>query len=707
MVRVRTVSFPRILRHALAHQEQVHGRAGVGKLVVKFDLEGAEYDLLPGLVDQKLFCAIHSGSIEWHPAGHGMRDEQERREQIRKGVLKAASDCGVDLRSIDDEYLARLGVGPSFPNQTVCVGARPSPVAALTSPLMHSADATLAMHANVSEQKELKMEHLLPAALTRTKPLLLDSRALHSAAKALFRSVREDRFRVYLDDACSMPAQWRNTSLNFKRDNKYGADVLLPLMLEKSPFVTADWQRANASLVVLHVRSYGGAYLGPERCRRALAARSAAWQATNGSRHFFVLTSDFGPCSHQGALVLPKLMQHHIIAVHGEREGHHWRHGLAPDLPCFDPSKDISIPPLVFKLPNASAVREEEGLLQRGERARRRDLLIFFSGSGLLQGQKRQGRQTMLRLWGNNSDPEVVVHRYLPQEQMMDGFERAKFCPIFGGNSPWSTRLVEAVWSGCVPVFFSSWLPPFSRIVDWERCSVRIETLDEVANIKAILQRQPYRRLKAHLGHVKDALWYDNTGTYRGDGMLPLLLVEMHLVLQAAKQRPLALRAEEVLGLPMDLAFFDDDVQSRQYTSRPRGFTSKIRGAGAHSGVGRLPVPVQRTIERAPTVFGSHFRGGTTVVTNRTAAGPIVFRCVPITSYGHSLHVMDPYNYSELGGFGQPEPGEGDAVLSLIHTGMCAYVGPTRIKKPLFEPISPTQEPQNRDTIVANRLWLG
>ena len=37
-------------------------------------------------------------------------------------------------------------------------------------------------------------------------------------------------------------------------------------------------------------------------------------------------------------------------------------------------------------------------------------------------------------------------------------------------------------------VFFSAWLPPFSRVLDWDRFSVRVPSLDRVPELKEILE---------------------------------------------------------------------------------------------------------------------------------------------------------------------------------------------------------------------------
>ena len=105
----------------------------------------------------------------------------------------------------------------------------------------------------------------------------------------------------------------------------------------------------------------------------------------------------------------------------------------------------------------------------------------------------------------------------------------------------------------CVPVFFSSWLPPFSRVLDWERFSVRLASLDLVPHLKHELEVQPYEKLAANLPLALSALWY-RVGGYRGDDLLPFLLVEMHMVLRAAAERPLAELADDIIGMPLRLA---------------------------------------------------------------------------------------------------------------------------------------------------------
>lgn len=455
------------------------------------------------------------------------------------------------------------------------------------------------------------MQHW-PDALRVAHPVMHDSAEVRSAIAAVFSS--SGSFRIHLDETCA-PRDWQSQRWTRTLHEKYGAEVAIPIGLAKSSFVTSDWQRATASLVVLYVQSRGGALRAPEACRRKLQRSSSAWKATNGSRHFFVLTQDYGPCSMHGQLLSPWLLAHHVIAVHGELDGHHVHVGPAPDLPCFDSAKDISIPPPIMLHPPPTDPPPHH--------AARRNLTIFFSGAGLLGKGKREGRWLLHKTWGDRWDPQMVVLRASTREQMLTGMRHARFCPVFGGNSPWTTRLVEAIWNGCVPVIISTWLPPFSRVLRWEQFSVRLNSLAEIPRLKAILQTHDHERLAANLRLVQSTLWY-RRGDYGNDDALPMLLVEMVLALRAASTHPLKTHAVQRLGMPIEHAvYYDDDPV-------PDGRLRQLVGASRQ-------------------LFPRSYKGGVTIVTNRSYArvgrpehSPEVMRCVPVMGPGHSC-AHDPW----------------------------------------------------------------
>ena len=409
----------------------------------------------------------------------------------------------------------------------------------------------------------------LPTSLSHVQRLI-DGDVLGFA-----RNLFADSFRVYLDATCAVASgvrppnggswldAWLSAGESYTADwwQKYSAEALLPQMLAQSPYVTADWRVANASLVLLPAWMQGGAVLAPERCRRLLEQHSEAFQATLGARHFFVLTEDRGPCCHQGDLAQVAFVRHHVLGVHGEVTGHHWRHPLkwrmarhnaGPDLPCFDAIKDVSIPPpLITQRPP----RARKGFATKWPlhgAAAGRELLAFYVGAGLSQTGLREGRRSLHELYGNDTDPMILVRRRASRQQVEQGMARSKFCLIMGGYAPWTPRLIQAVEAGCVPVLCSSWLPPFSRVLDWSQASLRLERLEDLSRLRAILEAADYASLAAgvRLLGSSGALTYPYLTGYTGRGVLPFIVLEMALALHAVSPpRPsLAQRADAVLA---------------------------------------------------------------------------------------------------------------------------------------------------------------
>ena len=370
----------------------------------------------------------------------------------------------------------------------------------------------------------------LPPSIRLALPVMKPSAV--AAAKKLFTARTEGgNFRVFLDDACGMPTNWAETWRTWNSSGrssagigKYVADSYIMHMLEVSPFVVKDWRHANASIVVLVSRQYGGAGLAAERCRRKMARESAAWKATQGANHFFILTSDRGPCCNAGQLMNTGLLRHHVIGHHGELDGHHWRTSAAPDIACFHSFKDISIPTPNFVHPPPPLVISPP-----------RSLLAFFAGKGLFRDAAsraalpglREGRKRLHEVWGNRTkNPDIMVMTSIAPPAFKAAMATAKYCPIMGGFAPWTPRLNEAILAGCVPVIFSSLLPPFSRVLDWAQFSVRVASLNDIQHLRHILARQDYAQMSTKLAAVSHALWYRLEGGYSGDDMLPFLLLE-------------------------------------------------------------------------------------------------------------------------------------------------------------------------------------
>jgi len=369
--------------------------------------------------------------------------------------------------------------------------------------------------------------------------MTLDLPLLHTLENVTFpgkideiRSFYRDaapRFKIFIDDACAMPADWRTTwdrplqwGLTGERNwaTKYGAAGFIPHMIEKSPFVTADWREASASVVVLFARQYaGGPAIVQQQCLQRLASRSPAFQHTNGTNHFFIFTDSRGPCCLDGKYKDVEFLKHHIIGPHGEPdENWFFRRGRGPKIRCFDARKDVNIP-----TPNIHFPRTPYAPQLSTRTSTARPLLLFYAGWNY------KVRMELVRLYRNDPDPDVMVRREVAPAEYIERILSAKFCPVCGGFSQWTPRLAEALYYECVPVIMSpQMLPPWSSILDWSTFSVRVEpTKRNLAALKATLRTLDHAKLLAGVRRAKAALTYHLDG-WTGADMLPLLLFEMH-----------------------------------------------------------------------------------------------------------------------------------------------------------------------------------
>lgn len=105
----------------------------------------------------------------------------------------------------------------------------------------------------------------------------------------------------------------------------------------------------------------------------------------------------------------------------------------------------------------------------------------------------------MLEHW-ENKDEEMKVHQYLPRGvSYYDMLRNSKFCVCPSGYEVASPRIVEALYTGCVPVLISdNYVPPFSDVLNWKSFSVEVSVKD-IPNLKTILtsiSRRQYIRMQ-------------------------------------------------------------------------------------------------------------------------------------------------------------------------------------------------------------------
>lgn len=185
------------------------------------------------------------------------------------------------------------------------------------------------------------------------------------------------------------------------------------------------------------------------------------WNRSLGADHFMLACHDWGP---ELSKAVPELFKNSIRALCNANtsEG-------------FKPSKDVSFPEIL--LPGGTM----NGLIG-GPSPSRRSILAFFAG-----GLHGPIRPILLEHW-ENKDDDIQVHRYLPKGVSYYGMLRnSKFCLCPSGYEVASPRMVEALYTGCVPVLLKDhYVPPFSDVLNWKSFSVEVP-VDRIPDLKKIL----------------------------------------------------------------------------------------------------------------------------------------------------------------------------------------------------------------------------
>ncbi|WOG96463.1 hypothetical protein DCAR_0415798 [Daucus carota subsp. sativus] len=192
-----------------------------------------------------------------------------------------------------------------------------------------------------------------------------------------------------------------------------------------------------------------------------LAGKYPYWNRSTGADHFMVACHDWGP-SISGAV--PELFGNSIrgLCNANTSEG-------------FRPSKDVSIPEIL--LPSGTI----DGLIG-GPSASQRTILAFFAG-----GVHGPIRPILLEHW-EGKDTDIQVHKYLPKGVSYYGMlKKSKYCICPSGYEVASPRMVEALYTGCVPVIVKDhYVAPFSDVLNWNSFSVEVP-VNEIPNLKKIL----------------------------------------------------------------------------------------------------------------------------------------------------------------------------------------------------------------------------
>ncbi|GAU22823.1 hypothetical protein TSUD_142640 [Trifolium subterraneum] len=132
-----------------------------------------------------------------------------------------------------------------------------------------------------------------------------------------------------------------------------------------------------------------------------------------------------------------------------------------------------------------------------------RTILAFFAG-----GMHGYLRPILLKHW-EKKEPDMKIFGQMARDAegkrlYMDYMNSSKYCICARGYEVHTPRIVEAIFSECVPVIISdNYVPPFFEVLNWEAFSVFVRERDvpNLRNILLSISEQKY--LALHLGVKK------------------------------------------------------------------------------------------------------------------------------------------------------------------------------------------------------------
>ncbi|OAY80119.1 putative glycosyltransferase [Ananas comosus] len=208
-----------------------------------------------------------------------------------------------------------------------------------------------------------------------------------------------------------------------------------------------------------------------------IAAKYPFWNRTRGRDHFLVACHDWGPYT---TTAHEELLKNTIKALCNadSSEG------------IFIRGRDVSLPETTIRTPN----RPQRYVGKR--RVSQRPFLAFFAGN--VHGRVRP---ILLKYW-DGKDDDMRIYGPLPnrvsrQMSYVEHMKSSKFCICPMGYEVNSPRIVEAIYSECVPVIIAdNFVLPFNEVLNWSAFSVVIAEKD-IPNLKNILSGISLRRYLA------------------------------------------------------------------------------------------------------------------------------------------------------------------------------------------------------------------
>ncbi|KAI3803026.1 hypothetical protein L1987_31174 [Smallanthus sonchifolius] len=117
-----------------------------------------------------------------------------------------------------------------------------------------------------------------------------------------------------------------------------------------------------------------------------------------------------------------------------------------------------------------------------------RSILAFFAG-----GIHGFVRERLFQYWGNKEDDDIQVYNYVPKgRNYTELLTQSKYCLCPSGYEVATSRLTEAIYTGCIPLIIKDhYVLPYSDV--WSQFSIQV-AVDKIPEIKRSLHEIPFSK---------------------------------------------------------------------------------------------------------------------------------------------------------------------------------------------------------------------
>jgi len=187
---------------------------------------------------------------------------------------------------------------------------------------------------------------------------------------------------------------------------------------------------------------------------------------------------------------------------------------------CYRPHQDVIVPPRTCW---TNSHYESFGNTANVRLPRNRSVMATFRGTAWGTGLYNRARLQCLRKGWTPESPERRLHaggpplyvtwgNYGRQPNYIALLNDTVFCPQPAGSTGWTTRVIDSMYAGCIPVFIGHATHyVFHDLLDWSKLSLRIEP-HEISHMEDLLLSRysltHIERLQRNIMAIRHAFTY-------------------------------------------------------------------------------------------------------------------------------------------------------------------------------------------------------